>query len=412
MCAKESLSILYRFIRNLRSAPRKVVQPQVQNTVKVLEELEKEAKFKKPETQKNKPQIPKLSQKKKEYIDFSNLEDERLKYLMIFKRKLSIATEKETPWKYSYFPCSDFPQANYRCQDKFTKVSKLPVQCMKPEHLKIAEKFQSLPDWKFAKIKSDSNQIHVLASLTSDDAKQAIKSEIEPLCTSLHLVTSYKDQNGQKITKFDKGSSEFLEQQIGRICYKSGPFADAIINPPATETMFKSVNQVIKRNDIVIDFDCNAGLYAIGLARKAKRVIGLDNAQIHVENAQKNARDNQLDNYQFRLGANFKELDKIFEELHYENAKATILLHPQENKIIPSEIIRSIIDCQMVKNVLFFTSHPQSEAFEALKMFLSDSKTHQRRRFNLYSQRAFNIFPNSPYLHYVFNLASNLKIEK
>ena len=93
--------------------------------------------------------------------------------------------------------------------------------------------------------------------------------------------------------------------------------------------------------------------------------------------------------------------------LHYKSWNVTVLLHPKPGTALPDGIIKSIIDCAEVKNVILFASFPEIEAFQALSLFLkpTGSKQDQKRRFNLNKQILFEMFPHkmsrSPYVFYL-----------
>ena len=97
----------------------------------------------------------------------------------------------------------------------------------------------------------------------------------------------------------------------------------------------------------------------------------------------------------------------IFEDLHYKSWNVTVLLHPKPGTVLPDGIIKSIIDCAQVKNVILFASYPEIEAFQALSLFLkpTGSKQDEKRRFRLNKQLLFEMFPHKM-SQYVFCLHS------
>ena len=205
---------------------------------------------------------------------------------------------------------------------------------------------------------------------------------------------------------------DYLSENFGKFQLKFGPFADLPIFPEAFNKMFKTVfehqQQSLLENNCVIDFDCNSGIYGVKLGHKSNRIIGLDSASVHLENAKINADMQNIPN-DYRLGSDVENLNRIFEDLHYENRNATVLLHPKSGTALPDGIIKSIIDCAQVKNVILFASYPEIEAFQALPWFLkpTGSKQDQKRRFKLNKQFLFEMFPHKmSRLHYVFCLHS------
>ena len=220
-------------------------------------------------------------------------------------------------------------------------------------------------------------------------------------------------QENKSEVKLEKIQGEdYLSENFGKFQLKFGPFADLPIFPEAYNKMFKIVfefnQQPLREKNCVIDFDCNSGIYGVKLGHKSNRIIGLDSASVHLENAKINADLQNIAN-DYRLGADVENLNRIFEDLHYENRNATVLLHPKPGAALPDGIIKSIIDCAQVKNVILFASYPEIEAFQALSLFLkpSGSKQDQKRRFRLNKQLLFEMFPHKmSRLQYVYCLYS------
>ena len=214
--------------------------------------------------------------------------------------------------------------SKYRCYDEIGHQSKLIFKdIMKDEHIEIATKFQNLsPHWKYVKIKSNLNTDHISAfgSLNANELndeeiqqqKQFFTEKMENLCTSLFFVHSSKKQqisdnedgDEKKSTKkkkevvFEKIKGEdYLEESIGNVNFKFGPFSYMPTNVRATDKMFKRLRglNLVKKSDVIVDFDCNAGLYGLNLAKtskteKAQKVIVLENSPALIKDFQINAK--------------------------------------------------------------------------------------------------------------------------
>lgn len=181
-----------RIIRCLRNVPRRL--PTVLSTVEkneMIKHLEMSSKL----------QEQKIVSKKVEIN--RDLEDSRLKTFFTFKNQLAKSVKMPTKVMDYIFKGGTTTHEKYRCQDIITFQSDLTKiqEMMKDEHLAIALAFQSLNEatWKTLKIKSNqaTDQICVTASLKVDDTlenpklvKDKLIEKINPLCTSLHIVTS------------------------------------------------------------------------------------------------------------------------------------------------------------------------------------------------------------------------------
>lgn len=196
---------------------------------------------------------------------------------------------------------------------------------------------------------------------------------------------------------------DVLRESFSSLSLEFGPFADIPINPQVTNYMLNNLRPIIKPEHVIIDFDCGIGLHGLALGKKAKRIIGLDNALVHVENAKKNAAENHIKHGDFRHGANFRQVVKVFEELHYSSAETVILLHPQEGKRISESVVQQIKKYRhLVHKILLFTSQPETEAFQTLQTLMEYQNG--QRCFHLSKPKIFNMFPKGQNLFYVFSL--------
>ena len=356
------------------------------------------------EEERIKNQSPKLKEK---WPKFADERANKLQTMMIALGKR--IKRPDLAQKIRYYPSvSEDPK---RCFDFFHRHNDLNlVSGLKEKHRHIGQAFQSLPEnWKSVRIKSDTEtkQISVVCTLkmqensSVDQAIQEMKSKIEPLCTSLFLVTT-QESPGEKQVKIEKLKGEdYLVETLGIKEFKFGPFASLPTNIENTNRMFNVIKHAAQKDNVVIDFDCNAGIYGLVLGRNCKRVIGLDNAQVHVNNAILNAQMYDID-HDFRKGANAENLSTILQDLQYENCNAVMLLHPQRLTTLPDRILHTILTSNQISKIVLFTSNPQTEAFKHLIMLMKDG------HYNLHKCLAFDMLPGLGNLHTVFILRNKV----
>ena len=118
----------------------------------------------------------------------------------------------------------------------------------------------------------------------------------------------------------------------------------------------------------------------------------------------------------YRLMVGLDSLQRIFEELHYENRKATIILHPTPGGGIEPGLTKAIIDCPNIRDVFLFARYPEIEAFHALSLFLkplgiSSKQENVRRPFRLQQQAIFDLSPDNAnrLTQFVYYLIANKK---
>ena len=342
-----------------------------------------------------------------------------------------------------------FSSNKYRCYDEIGHQSKLIFkEIMKDEHIEIATKFQTLsPHWKYVKIKSTLNTDHISAfgSLNANELndeeiqqqKQLFTEKMENLCTSLFFVHSKKQQqisdnndgdvDGEKksTTKkkkevfFEKiKGQDYLEEFIGNLNFKFGPFSYMPTNVTATDKMFKRLRgfKLVKKSDIIVDFDCNAGLYGLNLAKtskteKAQKVVVLENSPVLIKDFQINAK--ALDNIptEIHQGCNLYNFGRVLQDFHYGNHQGVLILHPKGQQIIPLDMIEAIYNSKGIRRIILFTSDFNRQGFEILMTLLrpeeGTNSGSKKRYFHLNAVYNFDLHTKTTYMENVLVLDRN-----
>ncbi|RAL24329.1 23S rRNA (uracil(1939)-C(5))-methyltransferase RlmD [Thermoflavimicrobium daqui] len=98
--------------------------------------------------------------------------------------------------------------------------------------------------------------------------------------------------------------TEKISEQLGEITYLLSARAFFQLNPVQTRKLYEEVEKLaqLTGNETVIDAYCGVGTIGIWLARKAKRVLGMDTIPEAIENAKENAVVNQIDHAEYVVG--------------------------------------------------------------------------------------------------------------
>ena len=96
----------------------------------------------------------------------------------------------------------------------------------------------------------------------------------------------------------------YITDRIGDIRYQISPQSFYQVNPQQTEKLYGKALEFagLKGGEVVWDLYCGIGTISLFLARKAKRVYGVEIVPAAVENAKKNARINGIGNAEFYAG--------------------------------------------------------------------------------------------------------------
>lgn len=110
--------------------------------------------------------------------------------------------------------------------------------------------------------------------------------------------------------------SDTISDVIGGIRFSISPLSFYQVNPVQTEKLYSLALECagLTGNEIVCDLYCGIGTISLFMAKKAKKVYGIEIVEQAVEDARRNAERNQIDNVEFCVGKAEEVLPKMYEE--------------------------------------------------------------------------------------------------
>ena len=130
---------------------------------------------------------------------------------------------------------------------------------------------------------------------------------IEHFPTVASVVQNIQDKNSGALFgpewKLILGK-ERIEDKIGDIVFSISPGSFVQVNAEQTKVLYDKVLEYahLTGKETVMDIYCGIGTMSLLFARKAKKVIGIEEFRGAVEDAEKNARINNIDNAEFIAG--------------------------------------------------------------------------------------------------------------
>ena len=110
---------------------------------------------------------------------------------------------------------------------------------------------------------------------------------------------------------------EYIEDRIGEICYRISPQSFYQVNPVQTEKLYETALEFadLSGEETVWDLYCGIGTISLFLAKKAKKVYGVEIVPEAIQNARENARLNGISNAEFVCGAAEEIVPKMTEQM-------------------------------------------------------------------------------------------------
>lgn len=111
----------------------------------------------------------------------------------------------------------------------------------------------------------------------------------------------------------------YIEDYIGDVCYRISPLSFFQVNPVQTEKLYRTALEYadLTGNETVWDLYCGIGTISLFLARKCKKVYGVEIIPQAIENARDNAKINEIENAEFFVGK-AEEILPAFYEREYK----------------------------------------------------------------------------------------------
>jgi len=153
----------------------------------------------------------------------------------------------------------------------------------------------------------------------------------------------------------------YLNEIFAGLTFHLRPETFFQVNTNVAEALFKQVlSQLdLQGNEIVIDLYCGIGTFTLPIAKKAKQVIGIESHNLSIEQANRNAKVNDIENVKFILG----QTEVILPEM---DEKPDIIILDPPRKGCQPEVIETLLTLKPQK-IVYISCHPATLARD-LKM--------------------------------------------
>lgn len=143
--------------------------------------------------------------------------------------------------------------------------------------------------------------------------------------------------------------SEYLNEKVGSITYRTHYSSFFQVNPSQTEDVFEFIREQVNPQDIVIDAYSGIGAIGLYIAGSVKKVVFLEQQAQAVQDAKENCRINALSTCRFVHCKVEEELDAVLDK----TGAGTIIFDPPR-KGLDREIIK-IVGTRKINKVIYIS---------------------------------------------------------
>ncbi|XP_077016516.1 tRNA (uracil-5-)-methyltransferase homolog A isoform X2 [Tamandua tetradactyla] len=189
---------------------------------------------------------------------------------------------------------------------------------------------------------------------------------------------------------------KYIHEDLLGLTFQISPHAFFQVNTPAAEVLYTVVQEwaQLDAGSTVLDVCCGTGTIGLALARKVKRVIGVELCQEAVEDARANAHMNELSNVEFHCGRAEDLVPALVSRLAAQQLVA-VLDPPRAG--LHSKVLLAVRRAENLRRLLYISCNPRAAMGNFVDLCRAPSNRVKGMPFRPVKAVAVDLFPQTPH---------------
>ncbi|WP_238882961.1 23S rRNA (uracil(1939)-C(5))-methyltransferase RlmD [Clostridium sp. YIM B02551] len=188
---------------------------------------------------------------------------------------------------------------------------------------------------------------------------EVMKNNIEGLTS---IVQNINDKETNVILGMRNNTlwgRDVITDYIGDFKFNISPLSFFQVNPMQTETLYSKALEFaeLTGEEVVFDAYCGTGTITLFLSQKAKKVYGVEIVPQAIDDAWKNAKENNVENVEFFVG----EAETVIPELISKGVKADVVVVDPPRKGCEQSLLEAIANISP-KRIVYVSCDPSTLA--------------------------------------------------
>lgn len=187
---------------------------------------------------------------------------------------------------------------------------------------------------------------------------------------------------------------EWIHEELLGLKFRISPHSFFQTNTPAAEILYSAVGEwaQLDQDSTVLDVCCGTGTIGISLAKRVKKVIGIELCQEAVEDAQANAKANGLTNVEFHCGKAEDVFPTVLNAVVSPNVTA-IVDPPRAG--LHSKVILAIRKAEHLKRLVYVACNAKAAMNNFIDLCRAPSNRVRGAAFRPVRAMAVDLFPQT-----------------
>ncbi|NXK24771.1 TRM2A methyltransferase, partial [Arenaria interpres] len=214
--------------------------------------------------------------------------------------------------------------------------------------------------------------------------------------TSLYFVEEgqRKSPNLEDLPLEHVAGDKYIYEELLGLKFRISPHAFFQVNTQAAEVLYTAIGEwaQLSPESTVLDICCGTGTIGISLAKKVKKVIGIELCQEAVQDAKANAQINELSNIEFHCGKAEDIVPSLINILAPQNP-ITIVDPPRAG--LHSKVILAIRRAEHLKKLIYVSCNPRAAMNNFVDLCRAPSNRVKGAAFRPIKALAVDLFPQT-----------------
>ncbi|KAM9371614.1 tRNA (uracil-5-)-methyltransferase homolog A [Phaethornis superciliosus] len=214
--------------------------------------------------------------------------------------------------------------------------------------------------------------------------------------TSLYFVEEgqRKSPNLEDLPLEHVAGDKYIYEELLGLKFRISPHAFFQVNTQAAEVLYTAIREWAQLNQesTVLDICCGTGTIGISLAKKVKKVIGIELCQEAVQDAKVNAQINELNNIEFHCGKAEDIVPPLMNVLAPQNLIA-IVDPPRAG--LHSKVILALRRAEHLKKLIYVSCNPRAAMNNFVDLCRAPSNRVKGASFRPTKAMAVDLFPQT-----------------